>query len=430
VAEQAALSRRAECRRAAELERPADIVEEGSRHEEVGPKPWMHLGRVTADRCDRNRVLEQPTGVVVVHAGARGQLAQPRSEALVCEKAPDEGLQARMAYLAAQELEKSVELVDVAPEPRGECGGILAFGRFEGANLELKAIAVLVHARQHADCVPLAEAAVEQLDVAPDSRFDSATRIDQLQRQVVGAGPGAPPLLSGDRVDAFDDAVLLELGDRAHASSLGAKTDDETACTSNPEPLDTRDMTSYEFLLIFHVLAVIVWLGAGFTMDLLFMRAERTGEPREVGTMGQLQGWLVPRLFIPASLATLVSGVLVTWDGPWAFDDAWIAIGLAAWLASFGIGFLFLKPQGERTKDLVAQFGPASVEVRRHARRLGVVARVQLLALFLVVADMVLKPTTDDPWTLAVLAAILAAAAAAGALTLRRPPLQPAPEPR
>jgi hypothetical protein len=35
--------------------------------------------------------------------------------------------------------------------------------------------------------------------------------------------------------------------------------------------------------------------------------------------------------------------------------------------------------------------------------------------------DMVLKPTSDDPWTLVVLAAILVAAALVGAASLRRP---------
>jgi hypothetical protein len=34
---------------------------------------------------------------------------------------------------------------------------------------------------------------------------------------------------------------------------------------------------------------------------------------------------------------------------------------------------------------------------------------------------MVLKPTSDDPWTLVVLTAILVAAAAVGAWTMRRP---------
>ena len=50
----------------------------------------------------------------------------------------------------------------------------------------------------------------------------------------------------------------------------------------------------------------------------------------------------------------------------------------------------------------------------------------KLFALFLVVADMVLKPTNDDPWTLVLLAAILLGAAVVGALSLRRLPEAPA----
>ena len=65
-------------------------------------------------------------------------------------------------------------------------------------------------------------------------------------------------------------------------------------------------------------------------------------------------------------------------------------------------------------------------------RLLSVVSRVQLLALFLIVADMVLKPTSDDAWTLVVLAAILVAAAAVGVWSLRKPVREAAPvsEPR
>ncbi len=181
-------------------------------------------------------------------------------------------------------------------------------------------------------------------------------------------------------------------------------------------------MTSYEFLFVLHVAAVIIWLGAGFTMDLLFLRAERTRDPAELGKTGELQEWLVPRVFIPSGLSTLVLGVLLAWDGPWSFGDLWILIGLAGWIASFGVGFLFIRPQGEKMKEIVAQYGPTSVEAQRLGRRLGVVSRVQLLALFLVVADMVLKPTSDDPWTLVVLAAILLAAAVVGALSLRKLP--------
>jgi uncharacterized membrane protein len=181
-------------------------------------------------------------------------------------------------------------------------------------------------------------------------------------------------------------------------------------------------MSSYEFLFVLHIIVVIIWLGAGFTMDVLFLRAERTRNPAELGKTGELQEWLVPRVFIPSGLLTLVLGVLLAWDGPWSFGDLWILIGLAGWVASFGVGFLFLRPQGEKMKEIVAQYGPTSVEAQRQGRRLGVVSRVQLLALFLVVVDMVLKPTSDDPWTLVVLAAILVAAAVVGALSLRKLP--------
>ena len=186
-------------------------------------------------------------------------------------------------------------------------------------------------------------------------------------------------------------------------------------------------MTLYELLLLLHVVIVIVWLGAAFTMDLLFLRAERTRDPRELGKTGELQEWLVPRVFIPSSLATLVLGALLVWDGPWSFDDLWIVIGLAGWIATLGVGFFFLRPEGEKMKEIVGQYGPTSPEAQRQSRRLGVVSRVQLLGLFLVVADMVLKPTTDDPWTLVVLAVLLLAATIAGALSLRRPLAEPAP---
>jgi uncharacterized membrane protein len=180
-------------------------------------------------------------------------------------------------------------------------------------------------------------------------------------------------------------------------------------------------MTTYEFLFLLHLITVIVWLGAGFTMDLLFLRAERTGNPADLGKTGEFQEWLVPRLFIPFGVLTLVFGVLLVFEGPWSFGDLWIVIGLAGWIAAWGVGFLVIRPQGERMKRIVMQHGPTSTEARRQARLLAVVSRVQLLSLFLIVVDMVLKPTSEDPWTLVVLAAILVAAAALAAWTMRRP---------
>ena len=179
-------------------------------------------------------------------------------------------------------------------------------------------------------------------------------------------------------------------------------------------------MTRYELLVFLHIAAAIVWLGAGFLMTVLVLGAARAGDrPREAGYHRDA-GWLAPRVFIPASMATLVLGILLTIDGPWEFGTLWIVIALAGWAASFALGFFYFKPEGERIGALVQEHGPSHPEVDRRIHRLNVVDRIQLVVLFLVVGDMVIKPTGDDSGTLIAGAAILAAAVALGAAAIRR----------
>src|SRR5215217_1767034 len=129
-----------------------------------------------------------------------------------------------MPELVAEELEEAVELVGVAAQCRGQRGGV-GFRRLERADVELEAVAEAVDPPEDADGVSLAEPAVEERDIAPDPRLDPAARVYELEREVIGAGARAPPLLPGHCVDALDNAVLLELGDSAHGPSLGTKTD-------------------------------------------------------------------------------------------------------------------------------------------------------------------------------------------------------------
>src|SRR4029453_15111892 len=112
-----------------------------------------------------------PSGVVVVDVRARRQLAEPRAKALVGEEPPDDRVQAGMDDLAAQELREAVQLVGGAAQARGQCGGVFLSG-LERANVELQAVSVLVDPPEHAHGVTLAEAAVQQLDIAPDAGLD------------------------------------------------------------------------------------------------------------------------------------------------------------------------------------------------------------------------------------------------------------------
>lgn len=169
-------------------------------------------------------------------------------------------------------------------------------------------------------------------------------------------------------------------------------------------------MSLEELFLLLHIISAIIWLGAGFLLFVQILRAELAGDMESEGRYHQEVPILAPILFIPASMATMIFGLLLVAEGAWSFDQLWVTVGLAGWLVSFGLGFFYFRPEGERIGALVAEHGPMYGEVQRRIRRLNAVDRIQVTILFLVVADMVLKPTGDDVGMLIAGAAILAGA--------------------
>ena len=90
----------------------------------------------------------------------------------------------------------------------------------------------------------------------------------------------------------------------------------------------------YDVLLFLHIAAAIIWLGSGFLFQVLGTRANASADPPRLNAiLGELNA-LSTRLFIPASIAVFVLGVLLVLDGPWSFGDAWIVIGLVGYLAT------------------------------------------------------------------------------------------------
>jgi hypothetical protein len=98
---------------------------------------------------------------------------------------------------------------------------------------------------------------------------------------------------------------------------------------------------------------------------------------------------------------------LLVIEGPWVFDQLWVLLGLAGFAVTFLTGLLVIKPHSEQIAADLAREGmtPAS------ARAIGSMfarQRIDYTVIALVVADMVLKPTGDDVFTLLLMAAVLA----------------------
>ncbi len=156
-------------------------------------------------------------------------------------------------------------------------------------------------------------------------------------------------------------------------------------------------------------------------MVLAVFRAGRTGGPAELGQLAALSRWLAPRVFLPSILAVGVSGVLLALDGNWPLGALWLELALAGYGAALLTQFLYRNPEVKRIARANATHGPGNPESARRIRQLVLVGRAELVLLFLLAADMVLKPTASDTALLAAGAAILTltavAAVAAGART-------------
>jgi hypothetical protein len=153
-------------------------------------------------------------------------------------------------------------------------------------------------------------------------------------------------------------------------------------------------MTQYQLFLFLHIACVILWVGAGTTLGVLWLHPDPSLRQR-IGALGE---WLGPRLFAPAALGALAFGLVLVHEGDHTFHPLWVKLGLGAFGASFLINAAVRAPLARRL----------AAEPRRSARVLAALALFELAVLYSTVADMALKPTGSDAAFLAAVSSVLA----------------------
>ncbi len=184
-------------------------------------------------------------------------------------------------------------------------------------------------------------------------------------------------------------------------------------------------MDIYDFVKFLHVVSAIVWVGGGFVLVFLAMVANRQNDEDGYMRIVRQVVYLSPRFFIPASLAVLVFGVIAAWI-EWGFADLWIDLGIAGWLSTFVTGNFLIRPRAEKIEAMVAKTGVTDQAVALGQQLLNI-ARFDFLVLFIIVADMVIRPTPADWIVLLVLAALIAAGAFLFVVPAVRGAVEPAP---
>ncbi|TIP11978.1 DUF2269 family protein [Mesorhizobium sp.] len=164
-------------------------------------------------------------------------------------------------------------------------------------------------------------------------------------------------------------------------------------------------MDWYSIVKFLHIVSAILWVGGGFTLMVLAVRADRAGNIEGMLQAMRATGELGNRFFAPMSMLTLAFGLIMCgfWVG---FSDLWILIGLAGYATTFCIGMFVFKPTADRMAGMIAKDGVTPAALAQGQCILSA-ARLDYSVMLVIIADMVLKPTLNDVTILGCMALVL-----------------------
>jgi uncharacterized membrane protein len=151
---------------------------------------------------------------------------------------------------------------------------------------------------------------------------------------------------------------------------------------------------NYKWMLAFHILFAMVWIGGNTFIQFITYRAKHAGENEALAWLtGQIEWWGT-RVLIPTSLLLIILGfgLLSESDGAWELSQFWVSFGLGVWILSFIAGAGFLGPESGRLGKMLEERGPDDPEYQARLARIFLVSRIELVLLMLVVLDMAVKP--------------------------------------
>ena len=101
---------------------------------------------------------------------------------------------------------------------------------------------------------------------------------------------------------------------------------------------------------------------------------------------------MVNRTIFPASLIVLIFGILLVIEGPYDFQDTFVIVGILGAVSTIVIGAEFLSPRMRKQEEIWDEHGGPSEIASQTLSRTMLIARIDLVILFVVIGAMVVKP--------------------------------------
>ena len=148
----------------------------------------------------------------------------------------------------------------------------------------------------------------------------------------------------------------------------------------------------YTVLKFIHVVSIAIWLGGLITMLTLNRVLQRAGDPAAMQALGRQGGVISMRLFMPAVLMTVITGIGMVQSGHLTFRSTWVMWGIAGTVVSFVLGGIFTGAASRKLGRQLASGAISAADAARVQQRILLAVILNLLVLLSVVWAMVAKP--------------------------------------
>lgn len=108
------------------------------------------------------------------------------------------------------------------------------------------------------------------------------------------------------------------------------------------------------WILFFHIIAVIVWMGGSIYVEALMAAVGRSEDDSRLVGVFRKVGATNRRLFKIAGIATIVFGFWLVFIVPgWEFETVWITVGILVATVAVVIDLFYSTPRIDRVEALV-----------------------------------------------------------------------------
>jgi uncharacterized membrane protein len=147
-----------------------------------------------------------------------------------------------------------------------------------------------------------------------------------------------------------------------------------------------------DWILFFHIIAVIVWMGGSIYVEALMAAAGRSSDGSGLVGVFRKVGATNRRLFNIAGISTIVFGFWLVFIVPgWEFETLWIAVGILVAAIAVVIDLFYATPRVDRVERLVEDPEESSEAVPGLITQVLMAGHIRTGLLFIGVVFMVFK---------------------------------------